>query len=274
MVIVRSHAKERNPHHPAPRMTTHPHHRFLPAFALLALTLASCSETSKKGLDLYQQRDYSAALREGERVGSTAESPERERGALVAGMSAFELKNYSESEKWLKIARNSSERSVSGRAGATLGLLHVARDRYSPAALELTAAARKLEGDEAARANFFAGECYSILGRIDAARLRYEESLSQAKDSSLRTRVSARLNSAGYTLQLGAYSNRANADRALAAAARRATSAGLPAPTILSIPDVTGRMIYLVQVGRFASKDEAQSARTRVGQDAVIVQMR
>lgn len=244
-------------------------------FIAAGLALGACSgPKSKRALDLYHQEQYPEALREAEQVAQSGQPPESDRAALVAGMSAFELKKYSEAERWLRPASRSADREIAGRASATLGLVNVARERYSTAAIDFSAAARRLEGDESARASFFAGECYSIIGRLDAAERAYAQARTAAKDPALRTRAVNRQHSSGYTLQLGAFANRANADRTLSIGAGKASRAGLPAPTIIATPDATGRTIYLVQVGKFTTKEEAAAAKSRLGGEAVVVQMR
>ncbi|MBL8747253.1 MAG: SPOR domain-containing protein [Phycisphaerae bacterium] len=242
--------------------------------AVLAALPACSGGGSKRALALYHQGQFPEALREGEQVAQSAGPPESDKAALVAGMSAYELKKYSEAERWLRTASRSSDAAVAGRASATLGLVNVARERYSTAALDFSAAGRRLEGDEAARAHFFAGECYSILGRIDAAARSYEQARLAARDPALRSRVGNRMSSSGFTLQLGAFANRANADKALAAGGQRASKAGLPTPTIVATPDATGRTIYLVQAGKFSTKEEAAVAKSKLGGDCVVVQMR
>lgn len=241
---------------------------------LLMLSACSGGGGARRAQDLYQQGQYAEALRQAEQSAQTSKPPASDRAALIAGMSAYELKKHSEAERWLRPLAYNSDPAIAGRASATLGLVQVARDRYSSAAIDFTSASRRLEGDEAARAHYFAGECYSILGRLDAARASYEQARSLARDPSLRGRISSRLTGGSYTLQLGAFSNRANADRALATGTARASQAGLPAPTIVATPDVTGRTIYLVQVGRFGTKEEAAAARTRLGTESVVVMAR
>jgi tetratricopeptide (TPR) repeat protein len=251
--------------------------RIAPFLVLLAigLVLPGCSgKSSKRALDLYQQGQYPEALREGEQVAQTGKPPESDRAALVAGMSAFELKKYEEAERWLRPASRSSDPLIAGRASATMGFVNVARERYSTAAIDFSSAGRRLQGDEAARAHFFAGECYSILGRLDAAERSYAQARSLAKDTGLRARVGNRQSSTGYTLQLGAFANRANADKTMSLGTQRASRAGLSPPTIVATPDAAGRTIYLVQVGKFTTKEEAAAAKSKLGGDAVVVQMR
>lgn len=248
--------------------------RTIAASSIIALLSACSGGSSKKALDLYHQGQYPEALREGEQVAQSAKPPENDKAALVAGMSAYELKKYTEAERWLRSASRSSDFQIAGRASATMGLVNVARERYSPAAIDFSAAGRRLQGDEASRAHFLAGECYSILGRLDAAQRSYDQAKSLAQDPALRSRIGNRQNVSGYTLQLGAFSNRANADRTVEVGGQRASKAGLSAPNIIATPDATGRTIYLVQVGKFTSKEEAAVAKSKLGSDAVIVQMR
>ncbi len=244
-------------------------------FVLFALLLTACSTAGpKRALDLYNQGQYAEALREADQASQTTRPPASDHAALIAGMSAYELKKYPEAERWLRPASRSTDREIAGRALATLGLVNVARERYSTAAIDFSSAGRRLTADEAARAHFLAGECYSILGRLDAAQRAYALAGSLAKDASTRSRAANRMTATGYTLQIGAFSNRANADRTAATGAARAAAAALPAPAIVATPDATGRTIYLVQIGRFTTKEDAAIAKSKLQGDAVIVQMR
>lgn len=239
------------------------------------MVLTGCAGgSSKRAVQLYEAGQYAEALREAEQRAQTAQPPERDRAALIAGMSAYELRRYPEAERWLRPLTHSATPEVAAKAGATMGLIQVSRERYSAAAIDFSSAARRMTGDEAARAWFFAGECYSIMGRLDQAEDAYGKARALAQDSGVRTRVDNRMKAGSYTLQLGAFANRANADRALALGAQRASRAGLPAPVIVATPDVTGRTIFLVQVGRYGSRDEASADRSRLGGDAVVVQAR
>lgn len=242
--------------------------------AVIALGGCGQSAQTRRALEMYESRQYAEALREGEAAARSTRPPERDRASLIAGMSAYELKKYPEAERWLRPLTSNADREIAGRALATLGLIGVAREKYSAAAIDLASAGRRLRGDESARAWFFAGECHAILGRLDQARQSYNAALAVAQSQPLRSRIQARLSSAGYTLQVGAFSSRANADRAASAARARASSAGLAAPMIVAIPDATGRTIYLVHVGRFNSREEAVKARARFGSDAIVAPAR
>lgn len=242
--------------------------------ALIAAAGCQSSGKSRQALELYEKREYASALGEASAIAQNSTGIESERAALVAGMSAYELKKYDEARRWLRAAARSADRQVSGKASATLGLVGVAQEQHSLAAVDLTTAGRKLEGDEAARAHYLAGQCYTLLGRLDEARRSYNTALGLVRDPELRREIQAAGQDAAFTLQLGAFSNRANAERIAFAAQKRAAAAGLPPPAIISTPDVTGRTIHLVHIGRFDTRAAAVSARSKLGGDAVVVPVR
>lgn len=253
-------------------------HRILgkPLIAALiaaALALGGCkSQSAKPALELFNQGDYPGAYREAETIAAASkEDAAREQAALIAGMSAYELRRYDDAERWLRPVSRSTDREMSGRALATLGLVGVRRDRYSTAAIDLMAAGRRLKGDDAAQANYFAGECYTLMGNLDRARSAYNSALATAQTPLLRERIGQRLAGSDYTLQLGVFSNKANADALLAKATRQSTQRGLDAPTITPTQDVAGRTVFLVQLGRFKNRTDAVAARAKLGMDSVIV---
>lgn len=245
------------------------------ALALLAATalLGACkSQNAKPALDLYNQGDFPGAYREAETIaGKTTDQGARDQAALVAGMSAYELRRYDDAERWLRPVTRSLDREASGRAFATLGLVGVRRDRYATAALDLMSAGRRLQGDDSAQAHYFAGECYTLMGDLDRARGAYNRALATAQTPALRERVGQRLADSDYTLQLGVFSNRANADALLAKATRQSSQRGLGTPSVAQTTDVAGRTVFLVQLGRFKNRTEAVAARARLGMESVIV---
>lgn len=245
-----------------------------PALLTLALWAAGCKAGkpgSGSSLELYERGEYEAAWRQASSAAGNKAGPAHEREALVAGMSAYELKRYDEAERRLRPLSVSGDRELSGRASATLGLGNVARNNFAAAAIDLSSAGRKLTGEEAARANFCAGECYTLIGKLDAARNAYNLAQAGSADASLRARASGRNAASAYAVQLGAFGDRANAERIAAGARPRAQSRGLPAPSVVQGADVGRSSLYLVQMGRYKTKDEAASARVRIGGDAVVV---
>lgn len=236
---------------------------------------AGCQSTrpkaSEEALARYEARDYEAALRLARASYGRTAGAKQEEAALIAGMAAYELKRYDEAESWLRPVTRSTSRDFAGKASATLGLIAAAQGAYTTAALDLLAAGRRLEGDDAARALLMAGDCYRLVGRLDAANSAYTAGRGVATSASLKEVLAARLENSAYTVQFGAFANHSNALRALDAARLRARAQDLPAPEIVTSRDVTGQTLYLVQSGRYETKQDAAAARVRLGSDLVVV---
>lgn len=239
------------------------------------IVLAGCQsarpKASEEALARYEAHDYQNALRLAKTSHARTAGEKQEEAAFIVGMSAYELKRYDEAEAWLRPLTRSSDKAIAGRASATLGLIAASQGVYITAALDLMAAGRKLEGDEGARALLMAGDCYRVVGRLDAATSAYAMGRGMAQSAALKETLASRQANSVYTVQFGAFSSYANATRALDGARMRAQAQGLPAPTIVSTTDVTGQTLYLVQSGRYQTKDQAASARVRLGGELVVV---
>jgi len=260
-------------------------HRTLPVLALLALAtlfapgVVGCQSSrvasSSEALSAYKRGDYAAAYKEAIEAHGRTTGVAQERAALVAGMSAFELGRYDDAVHWLNRVDRSQDGEIAGRATATLGLVNVERGNYSLAAIDLTNAGRMLSGEESARAYFFAGECYTLIGRLDAAQRSYALARSAGgRASGVSGQAGDRLAPSDFTVQVGAFSQWSNAESAARTARVRTAAVGLEAPRIVQSTDVNGRALYLVQVGSFKTKQQALNARVRLGGEAVVVPLR
>lgn len=235
-----------------------------------SVALSSCAGAGTPGYArAYNAGRFSTALREATAEAAVSTGRDREEAALIAGLAAHALGDDSSAANWLTPLLNSSDRSISGRAYAGLGL--IARDRgdNERAAALLTTASRKLSGDDAAHASLNAGDALEDLGRKEAAREQYQLGYSQAKDRALQATLTSRLNNQRWTIQLGAFANRRNAERAAREHAAEAAGVGLGAPFVTASME-HGRRLYLVQVGEFRSRAEADAARSRLGVSAIV----
>mgnify|MGYP001502791369 CR=1 FL=1 len=241
----------------------------------LTMAWAGCQsarpKASEDALARYEAHDYQAAMRLAKASHGRTAGAKQEEAAFIVGMSAYELKRYDEAEVWLRPLTRSTDKAIAGRASATLGLIAASQGVYTTAALDLMAAGRKLEGDEGARAMLMAGDCYRLVGRLDAATSAYALGKGMAQSAKLKETLASRQENSAYTVQFGAFSSYGNATRALEGARMRAAAQGLPAPTIVSSTDVTGRTLYLVQAGKYPTKDQAAAARVRLGGELVVV---
>lgn len=222
-------------------------------------------------LEAYDNGDYVEALERAERAHRRERGLDREGAALIAGLAAYELDRYAEARRWLAPLLDSRDSEIAGRAAGGLGLIEVERGDYAAAVKHLDMAGRKLGGDDAARANYYAGQCYELLGRTSAATLAYRLARSTAQDPDLRERIEARLGEGGYSVQVGAFASMENAERRRGWAAARARAMGLDPPRIERTTDATGRTLFAVRIGSYGTLREAEAARVRIGGDSVVI---
>jgi len=239
--------------------------------ALAAVTLSvSCAGSRQAGyVRDYQAGRHAAAYRAARAAAVTETGADREEAALIAGLAAQALGDDRAAEEWLSPLRSSRNRSIAGRARAGLGLLAAERGEHERAAALLSAASLMLRGDDAARAAYHAGESLRALGHDDEARREYRRAATVAHDDVLRRAATGRLSGRGYTVQLGAFKSRRNADRARREATAAAVGLGFGSPRIV-VSQRHGRAVYLVQVGEFATSEAAQRARERLGLDSIV----
>lgn len=194
----------------------------------------------------------------------------RDEAALIAGLSADRLNQETNAERWLEPLTRSNERDIAGRAGAALGLREQARGRHSRAAELFSEAADRLTGDEAARAEFHAGQSCAALGKPELARMKYAAAAAHATDPTFRGRVQREMNAlpvgagadraSAFSVQLGAFSRLENAEECVRRHSAAAGREGLGLPWIDQRAD-DGRTLYVVRVGRFPARDQASAAK-------------
>lgn len=254
--------------------------------ALALLLLTACQTPPKAAIDpadynaLYAAGRYNDAYDASTKAAGSLRGGNRETASLIAGQSAFKLGRSSDADKWLRPLLDSSSSGIAGRAASTLGSVAKDRGEHRQAADLFTLAGDKLTGDDAARAYMYAGDSRAALGQKDQATALFTKARDKVEsDVQLRVQIGDRLagippagggnprpapSSAGaYTVQAGAFSARDTAER-LAAKCQRV------APARIVTISKNGRTLYAVHVGRFATKSEANSIRTRLGTEAIV----
>jgi hypothetical protein len=103
----------------------HPIGRIALAALAITLSLAGCKSHQPEltYTQAYDQKLYDQALNKAAPVAEDPKRKDRERAALVAGMSAYSLQNYPQATAYLTPLRASLDKEISARAGATLGLI-------------------------------------------------------------------------------------------------------------------------------------------------------
>ncbi len=233
--------------------------------------LAGCSSGSKESYtEQYNEGHYATAYAQASRSAGLSVSEGDPEARLTAGLAAHAMGKNDEAERWLRPLTSSPDRSVAGPALAALGLIDAERGRNASAAGLLSRAAQKLSGDESARASLHAGDAYAAIGRPDAARMQYRLGATAATDSGLRGLLQERLGDGSYTVQVGAFTSRMNAEKAMADAARIAGMHGLQSPRLFERMDDRGQRLYLVQMGLYPSEAAARRAQQQAGLSGII----
>ncbi len=215
----------------------------------------------------YSAGRYSAAYRAAKDAMADLEGREKERAMLIAGLSAQAMNQTSDAEFWFRQVERSTDTEIAGRARAGMGLLALNAGDYTRAAALLSTASAQLKGDESARASLFAGQAYEKMNRLDRARTQYLVAMGLAETPALRSNVQAALASLGergFTVQLGAFASRANADRAVRQYRNDAASLNMGEPRIVEKHGVGAAgngTLYVVQVGSYKTQQDADKAR-------------
>jgi len=220
-------------------------------------------------VDDYQQGRYDRASHGAIRAVRDAGAPDRDVARLTAGLSAHALGRDDEATEWLRPLTTNADDQIAGKALATLGLIAFDAGEHRTAAKSLSRAAGKLTGDDSAHAAMIAGDAYVNLESFDAARLQYRLAQSSAHAPSLKREIASRLGD-GFTLQVGAFANRTNAERSKRHLAQNRSVAALGEPVVLQRTDNRGARLFLVQVGRFSTKRDAKAAQLRTGIGGIV----
>ncbi len=211
----------------------------------------------------YEHGQYREAYNAAARLASSSSSQGRE-AAFIAGLAAQKLGEPRQAERYLHYAAQSHDEGLAADAQASLGLLLHARGQYAQAAQALENAARHLTGEQRANAYFYAGVAQQKLDRTSQARTNFILARAATHDANMRQRIQQRLAVTGYTIQLGAFTQRSNAERNAREVAERARTLGLGTPRLVTDVNARGQRLTIVQVGRFSSFTTAQQARQRL----------
>ena len=252
---------------------------------LLALVLsgltAGCSSSHRpaatfdEALSLYESGHYAAARRTAERVASAGPPHDRAPASYLAGVSAYQLGAYADAEPHLLAAASGTDRTTAGRARAQLGLIRMQQRRPDEAARLFEEASYHLEGDDARQAARHASLAHEAAGHPELAR-RWSDKASGLRTSAVSPShhpapTVAALGGGTFTLQVGAFSDRARAERAARDAEPVASQYALGEVRITERRGPAGRTLHLVQVGQFTTHKAAARARTRMGRLDYIV---
>jgi tetratricopeptide (TPR) repeat protein len=219
---------------------------------------------------LYNARRYAQARTAAEAALPRLKDREREIAGLTAGLSAHASGDLSGAQKLLTPLTASKDDQISGRAEAALGQIAQSQGKTGYAADLLARAAKKLDGDNAARAGLRAGNAYTAAGQQSQAMNQYKNAANDASSDALKKAATTMTEPGPFSLQAGVFNSRANADTKARQLRSLSMSAGFGPPRV--VPDVVkGKVVYAVKMGMFPSRPAATTAKSRLGNQQVVV---
>jgi len=237
---------------------------------LAAAVVSGCGSSTRTSIDYeeaYQQGRFSEAQREASRTADRG-GAEADRARLIAGLAAHASGDVSEAALRLAPLANHRDDQIAGPASATLGLIAAERGQHEEAARLLTAAAERLTGDDEVRARVHAAMSYERLGRDEEAALQRRLAMRDLDAS--RVPATSVHHRGAYAIQLGAFSSRARAARLVELSRGLAAAHNLGAPRVELSRGSGGETLYLVHLGQFPSRSQAERVQRSLGVASVI----
>ncbi len=222
----------------------------------------------------YNAGRYHIAMTDAEYIFRTSKSQVevRDQAAYFVGLSAFQTEAFAKAEQYLKPLEANRNDTISGNSSATLGLIDLRADRAPMAVVHFKRASRKLEGEDRAQAAFQCGLAYRQLGQTSSARQQFMIARATTNNADFRNRINTYVANTGWTIQLGAFTRRSNAElRAAQFDSMTTARASLGPALILDESDATGHTLYVVQVGNFMDYTLATRARDQITGPAMIL---
>ena len=220
---------------------------------------------------LYESGDYQAAYDAARPVAWDRYRDDRFEAAYIAGLSAQSLGDLAEAEKMLKKTLRTEDQSLAADAAYALGLVYSQKGRYREAYTQLFRSADQLFGERKALATFYAGIAQQKLGQWSQARTTLVLAKSRSADPALRSQIDEQIQVTGWTLQLGAFTNRDRARKQAQSIAAKAQDMRLGLPRLVAGSTAEGDAVTLVHVGQFTSYQSATRYRDALGTPGVII---
>eukprot|EP00752_Nemacystus_decipiens_P014544 g12953.t1 len=219
----------------------------------------------------YNQGDYQTAYDLGRGVAWDRYRTDRYEAAYIAGLSAQTLGQLHNADKMLNMAKASPDPSLATDSADALGLVYSQQGRYAEAQRELLWAAERLQGERKARAYFYAGIAQQKLGQWSQARTTLILARGLTTDAAFKTQIDSQVNVTGWTLQLGAFTDRASARNLAESIAAKSRDLQLGLPRLVNGTTSEGEAVTFVHVGQFTSFQSATRYRDVLGTPGVII---
>jgi hypothetical protein len=219
----------------------------------------------------YKQGDYQTAYDLGEGIAWDRYRDDRYEAAYLAGLSAQSLSQLQRADKMLNKAKGSPDPSLATDAADALGLVYSQQERYAEAQRELLWAAERLDGERKARAYFYAGIAQQKLGQWSQSRTTLVLARGLTRDAGFKQQIDQQVNVTGWTLQLGAFTDRESARSLAESIAAKSRDMKLGLPRLVDGTTGDGEAVTFVHVGQFTSYQSATRYRDALGTPGVII---
>lgn len=258
--------------------------------AVTALGLAGCRNSAFKGTALedsvldrgstvsiqevtaqYEARQYEAAYSLAEPIARDRYRDDRYEAAYLAGLSAQVLGDLKNAEAMLNIAIGSDDRSLAVDAADALGLVYSQLGRYELARRNLLWAAEQLQGERQAKAYYYGGIAQQKLGQWGQARTTLLLARGLTRDTGFQAQINEQIAVTGWTLQLGAFTQRELARKQAESIAEKSRDMRLGLPRLVDGETAGGDTVTFVHVGQFTSYQSALQHRDALGKPGVII---
>jgi len=219
----------------------------------------------------YEQGEYQAAYDLGKPIAWDRYRDDRYEAAYIAGLSAQALGDLRSADKMLNNAMASPDPSLATDSADALGLVYSQQGRYAEAQRVLLWAAERLKGERQARAYFYAGVAQQKLGQWSQARTTLVVARGLTKDPGFKQQIHQQVNVTGWTLQLGAFTDRARARSLAESIAAKSRDMKLGLPRLVDGRTADGETVTFVHVGQFTSYQSATRYRDALGTPGVLI---
>lgn len=193
--------------------------------------LTGCNESWARSRDTailaLERGDDRTALEESERIVRSGPSSTRPEAAYLGGIAAYRLDDFATAMRLLDIAAASRDGDLRARAMIQRGTVERALGRTREAATDLERGGEQLGGDTGQMALLRAVEAFKDLGlEADARRCLDKADRIGGGTSATASRI------AGFSIQFGAFTERANAEALAGRIARPVRAAGVGSAVI------------------------------------------
>ena len=302
--------------------------KLLRCAALLSVVSATACQSAQPdrldgAISNYESKNWKQSLEQASVVQNDSSGTLRDQAALLAGLSAYQLGNFSEAQTRFQISEQSMDAETAGESKVMLGDVMVHQKRYADAANYYDAAANKLTGEASNRAKDLAAasrdparagkvlsmaepaismngnalstssspvstNSVTIASKAADASSGFEKDAKPAKpakvaddkpakpsaDTSAKTASKSagkKVDSDAFVIQAGSFILETSAKNRAKEISKAASRNGIQAPKVVASKSKSGQKIWIVYVGEFETRADAEKAVRKLGRKDLVV---